>query len=239
MGRISVALCAKINMIQNFWQDKLLPEAWSWHPRNCEEPYYGVDRPPNCDQNWNIPISYKFNKNGFRTYNFELDCKEINIALGCSQTLGVGLPVEMTWPFLIERETNTKTFNLGLGGASSDTVARLLTNISGLFDIANVYILWPSDCRFENYIENDIVEILPNRAALEQVWYMNQSNSQQRFYKNQVIVHNLQRLHNFKLHELHYDTTNWRIRGDLARDQIHSGYKSNLNLVKLFLTKND
>jgi hypothetical protein len=222
----------------NFWQQSVLPQAWSWHPKNCEEQYYGSDSLQNIDQNWQIPIVYKFNPNGFRTYDFNLNDKDINIALGCSQTLGVGLPVEMTWPYLLEKQTNTKTYNLGLGGASSDTVARLLTNISGLFAINTVYILWPSFSRFENYNNNNIEEILPNKALVEHVWYMNESNSQQRFFKNQSIVYNLQRLYKFKLHELYYDTTDWRVPGDLARDRTHSGVESNKNLVKLFLTMN-
>jgi hypothetical protein len=239
MGRISAAVCPKINMNDNkinFWQETALP--YSWYPKNVTELWSGTDDIQNQDPNWIFPITYKFNKNGFRTHEFDHATEKINLALGCSQTLGIGLPVEMTWPFLIEKETNIKTYNLGLGGASSDTVARLLTNISSLFNIHSVYILWPTYNRFENYNHNNVQEILPNNALIEHVWYMNEYNSQQRFFKNQAIVYNLKKLYNFNLHELYYDTTDWRIPGDLARDRVHSGFQSNLNLVNLFLTRN-
>jgi hypothetical protein len=222
-------------MTVNFWQEKTMP--YSWYPKNNTVEWSGTDQPQNMDPNWTIPISYKFNNQGFRTYALDIiNDNKINVALGCSQTMGIGLPVEMTWPFQIEKLTGIKTVNLGLGGASADTVARLLTNVSGLFDIHSVYILWPSYNRFEEYDNNNVHEILPHNARLEHVWYMNECNGTQRFYKNQIIVSTLKKLYNFNLHELHYDTTNWRVLGDLARDQIHSGYQSNLNLVDLFLT---
>jgi hypothetical protein len=221
----------------NFWEEKSIP--YSWYPKNTEQQWSGTDQLQNKDPNWQIPITYKFNAQGFRTYDLlNLNDDKVDLALGCSQTAGIGLPVEMTWPYLLEKETKIKTLNLGLGGASTDTVARILTNVSGLININSVYILWPSYNRFEYFNTNTIEEILPSTATLEYVWNMNQNNSLQRFFKNQKIVHLLQKIQNFNLNELYYDTTDWRIRGDLARDQIHSGYKSNSNLVKLFLTKN-
>lgn len=222
-------------MTLNFWQEKTIP--YSWYPKNVTMDWSGTDQPQNMDLNWTAPISYIFNNQGFRTYDLDIiNDSKINIALGCSQTMGVGLPVEMTWPFQIEKLTRIKTVNLGLGGASSDTVARILTNISELFKVHSVYILWPSFNRFEEYSRDKIIEILPHCAQLEHAWYMDEPNSHQRFFKNQKIVHILKKSHNFELHELQYDTTDWRELGDLARDQIHSGYKSNLNLANLFLT---
>lgn len=235
MGRIFAAARKKIDMI-NFWQDQILP--YTWNPKDQTLLWSGTDQLNNQDIKWEFPISYIFNPQGFRTYDFDLIAnEEINVALGCSQTLGIGLPIEMTWPYLLEKETNIKTLNLGIGGANTDTVARIITNIVESFKINSVYILWPSFNRFEHYHSEHIADILPNNALLEHVWYMDHNNSLQRFYKNQKIVHMLKKLHSFSLHELELDNTDWRIPGDLARDQIHSGYKSNLNLVKLFLTK--
>jgi hypothetical protein len=39
----------------------------------------------------------------------------------------------------------------------------------------------------------------------------------------------------FNLEEIESDS-NWAISGDLARDQMHNGPKSNLNLANMFLT---
>jgi hypothetical protein len=227
-------------MTLDFWLEQKLPYAWSYYPRNRTELYCGTDQICNIDPNWTFPVTYIMNSHGFRTHEFEdIKNEQINISLGCSHTMGIGLPIEMTWPSLIEKETKIKTLNLGLGGASTDTVARFLTNISGLFDVNSVYILWPPFNRFEEYHNDRIVEILPHCAKLEHAWYMDESNSYQRFYKNQKIVDILKKLHNFDLHQLQYDTTDWHVPGDLARDQIHSGPKSHLNLANMFLTMNE
>lgn len=222
-------------MTVNFWQAKTMP--YSWYPQNTTWLWCGTDQLESQNLNWKIPITYEFNEQGFRTYNFESKKNnKVNLALGCSQTMGIGLPVEMTWPFEIEKRTNIVTLNLGLGSGSSDTVARILNNVAGIFDIHSVYILWPTNSRFELYNDEDsIISILPNRGKIEHTWYLDESNSLQRFYKNRNQVLTLQELYKFNLHEIHYDS-DWRVPGDLARDQQHSGHQSNLNLANMFLT---
>lgn len=60
-----------------------------------------------------IPIEYKTNSLAYRSEEF--DNQEI-LTLGCSQTYGVGLPVELTWPHMLSQITNKKYINLALGG---------------------------------------------------------------------------------------------------------------------------
>ena len=222
-------------MITNFWSEQTLP--YSWNLKNTTVQWTGFDNITNCNKEWNIPISYQYNSQGFRTHDLTSYIgKEVNIALGCSHTEGIGLPIEMTWPSKIEQQTKLTTLNLGLGQGSTDTVARILTNVSGLFSINTVYILWPAFDRFEIYSRDSIESIIPNSASLEHVWYLDQFNSNQRFFKNQLLVHNLQKKYNFNLKEILPDS-GWPIPGDLARDQMHNGPKSNQNLANLFLTR--
>lgn len=218
----------------NFWQSKTMP--YSWYQKNNLEHWSGTDQPENVDTNWSVPISYKFNQQGFRTHDLNMYLgQKVNVALGCSHTMGIGLPDHMTWPFIIEQSTGIPTLNLGLGQGSSDTVARILTNICDLFDIESVFILWPSVNRFELYEDNNIRSIIPSSSLIEYTWYANDPNSIQRFNKNKSIVYNLQKIYKFKLKEMVPGST-WAIHGDLARDKIHNGSKSNLNLANLFLT---
>ena len=60
-----------------------------------------------------VPIKYKNNSYGYR-------CDEFNnqeiLTLGCSQTEGHGLPVELTWPYLISQKINKDYINLAKGG---------------------------------------------------------------------------------------------------------------------------
>jgi hypothetical protein len=221
-------------MITNFWSEQTLP--YSWNLKNTTVQWAGSDNITNCNKEWNIPISYQYNSQGFRTHDLTSYIgKEVNIALGCSHTEGIGLPIEMTWPSKIEQQTKLTTLNLGLGQGSTDTVARILTNVSELFSINTVYILWPAFDRFETYSRDSIESIIPNSASLEHVWYLDQFNSNQRFFKNQLLVHNLQKKYNFILKEILPDSE-WPVPGDLARDQMHNGPKSNQKLANLFLT---
>jgi hypothetical protein len=218
----------------NHWQEKTIP--YSWYLKNTTEDWSGSDQFPAKNPAWQNAITYKFSNEGFRTHNFaDVGTQKINIALGCSHTMGIGISYEMTWPYHIENQTGIKTLNLGLGQGSSDTVARILTNVCGIFDINTVYILWPTSNRFEIYHENSIESIIPSSAELQHVWYIDDCNSFQRLCKNKHIVYNLQKMFKFNLEEIE-SNSRWAVPGDLARDQLHNGPKSNLNLSNLFLT---
>jgi hypothetical protein len=59
------------------------------------------------------PIEYLMNSHGYR-------CEEITnqkiLTLGCSQTEGHGMPIELTWPYLIAQKMNLGYVNLAKGG---------------------------------------------------------------------------------------------------------------------------
>lgn len=60
-----------------------------------------------------IEIEYKLNSQEYR-------CNEFNgqeiLILGCSQTHGHGLPIELTWPFLLSKKINKDYISLAKGG---------------------------------------------------------------------------------------------------------------------------
>jgi hypothetical protein len=70
------------------------------------------DGTPNKDAD-SVPIKYNFNSYKYR-------CNEFNnqeiLILGCSQTEGHGLPLELTWPYLISKKMNKDYINLAKGG---------------------------------------------------------------------------------------------------------------------------
>jgi hypothetical protein len=222
----------------NFWGVGQIP--YSWNPKNKTLLWSGLDNQYNADPNWNQgDINYKYNNQGFRTHDLlELDGQTVDIALGCSFTEGIGLPVDCVWPSLIEQQTNLPMLNLGLGGGSTDTVARVLTNVCSLYKINTVYILWPSINRFENTQHNNINRVLPQNAKPEYVWFLDEENSAQRFYKNQILVRQLSKVYNFDIKERNI-LDDWQILGDQARDQAHAGVLSHQNLAKIFLTEKE
>lgn len=60
-----------------------------------------------------IDIDYSLNSYGYRCDEFK--DQEI-LTLGCSQTEGHGLPIELTWPYLISKKMNKGYINLAKGG---------------------------------------------------------------------------------------------------------------------------
>ena len=70
------------------------------------------------------PFEYRFNAQGFRSDEF--DCGQYGVLyLGCSFTMGEGLPAELTWPTMVSRALGLACWNLGQSGGSMDTCFRL------------------------------------------------------------------------------------------------------------------
>ena len=220
-------------------------------PRTSSQKVYGgktvqwchTDTPENLNKNphrndWeNADVTYTFNKQGFRTYDLvSLFKQPVNIALGCSHTLGVGMPADSIWPALIEKDTGIPTLNLGIGGGSTDCVSRILMNVSSLYTVRTVFIAWPELTRFEKYFPHSISNMQSHDAGAEDVWNMSDSQSSQRFYKNQAIVYMLSKMHNFLVKEV--DATDIIIKyrpHQQARDGMHPGFDAHKKFAEMFL----
>lgn len=60
-----------------------------------------------------VKIEYSLNKHGYRCNEFS---EQEVLFLGCSQTEGHGLPVELTWPYLLSQKMNKDYACLAKGG---------------------------------------------------------------------------------------------------------------------------
>jgi hypothetical protein len=85
--------------------------------------------------------TYSFNSMGFRGEELDPDAAVKLFVCGCSQTFGVGLDIEETWPFLFRQrlaETrglpaeSVNLMNFSQGGASNDYITRSLIEQSSL-----------------------------------------------------------------------------------------------------------
>jgi hypothetical protein len=208
---------------------------YSWYKANTTVKWIDTDTEENFKKKPNpryetVKVEYVFNDYGFRTKNLEeFRDKKVNIALGCSFTAGVGLAESEAWPSLIEQESDIPMLNLGIGGGATDSVARILTNVAPLFDIQNVYILWPEAARFEFYHSHNILTKIPTGCDIEHIWNLDEPNSNQRLFKNYAIVRALSKLHGFKLKEFNVHDVRKIIETmsltQLARDNAHWGHK--------------
>lgn len=88
------------------------------HHRNQRHPGHHYD-----SHRWdNSTIQYQFNSLGFRTPELEsvINSDRWFLVLGCSYTVGVGLPAECRWPDLISKRSGIPHINLALEGTGLD-----------------------------------------------------------------------------------------------------------------------
>lgn len=68
-------------------------------------------------------IEYEFNEHGFRSESL-LDKKCVILFNGCSNTVGVGLPLDKLWTYMIAQHYDIPHHNLGIGGSDWIHVAQ-------------------------------------------------------------------------------------------------------------------
>jgi hypothetical protein len=103
-------------------------------------------------------ITYSFNSCGFRCDNF--DDRPAGMALGCSFTEGVSLPLNMGWPSILAEMVGTHIWNLGVGGASIETVFRVFEFYVTKLKPKFVCILIPPETRLEYKNSSGLYEII-------------------------------------------------------------------------------
>jgi hypothetical protein len=173
-------------------------------------------------------FTYKYNSQGFRSREFDLnDSKPKILALGCSHTVGVGVPQHDNWAEQFGRThfPDHVVYNAGLGGAAADTVARLAVNMVPIIKPKIVAVMWPSLYRFETY---------ENGTVFNGAWTMEADNLQyedntayNNQTKNKMILDLLQKIYGFKLLSIDWDDTINKVYDTVTwtkgRDGAHFG----------------
>ena len=87
-------------------------------------------------------IVYRINKDGYHGSDF-IENPDI-LALGCSVTAGLGLPYELTWPYLVAKELNETVNVVAIVGAGLDQIFRnALLHIEKFGIPKKVFLLMP------------------------------------------------------------------------------------------------
>ena len=183
-------------------------------------------------------ISYTFNSHGFRTGEFNNELSAI--ALGCSFTEGIGLPINQIWPTLLSEKIKLPIWNMGVAGLSLDGCFRLFEYYTSKLNINYVFLLLPGSGRFELHQNNNIQTFIPmvehhQDKALQNVkklWMSNENNSYLNKKKNLLSMLKIAEHRNIKLFVK--ELADFHIDGSRARDMLHDGYESHINLVNLF-----
>lgn len=190
-----------INEYQSKWPDnhhygetKRMMDEYSKNPNRFIK-YNWIDSENNL-----IFPTYSVNKYGFRT-NIEYK-DNVDLAIGCSYTFGLGNHEEHIWPSILSKEIKKQIINLGIPGGGMDSSYRILKSYLNDYKVNTVYFLIPSAFRYEFVYRNSNdkttqhLRILPNASSwlegeekelYNSTWdsiYSLEDNMYSNFYKN-------------------------------------------------------
>ena len=222
----------------------LANQEFNWNGTDSEELYQKNLRtnPAELERyNWiDRTITYKFNSHGFRADEFDSSAPGV-MFIGCSHTLGVGLPVESTWAHIVSTTLKLKNYNLGVGGSSNDTAFRLAYHWIEQLKPSLVVFLSAERTRLELQFVNDQIYDLsvwpigfPTVDNFMKCWHSNDTNSDMNYLKNTLAVKQLCSERGIKY--IQREAVNIHLR-DKARDLQHYGEKTHQHIAAMFLSK--
>ncbi len=222
-----------------YWLDSDGHSNWKQHQANDQQraqlKKYGFDQENS--------FTYEMNSHGFRSAEFS-DTPGF-IALGCSFTCGVGLPIQQVWPSMVAEACQLTAWNLGIGSASLDTCYRMLVNYLDQLNPKFVMLLIPDTSRFEIQHQDNPVWFLPNCSPddkifdnLQKIWYSDPQNSLINQSKNIQAMQYLcdQRGVKFIANKIYFRGADAEDQWPSARDLLHSGFQEQKNIANDFMT---
>lgn len=185
----------------------------------------------------NHNFNYKFNSSGFRSQEFDLsETTPIILTLGCSFTMGIGVPQDKNWPeeFKNKYFPNYRVWNAAIATASADTIARLAVNIIPIAKPDIVAVMWPCVYRYETYNQfqpsqhgPNVSEVLPIENKDDCIFKYSNEDVYNNQAKNKIILELLQKVYGFRLLNIDWDDTINKVYNKhtwtKARDNIHYG----------------
>jgi hypothetical protein len=175
-------------------------------------------------------ISYVYNRLGFRAEEF--DDRPAGIALGCSFTEGVGIPLAATWPAQLSNMLGQHVWNLGVGGGSADTAYNLLEHYIDQLSTKFVVMCVPPRDRFEFFRDIEPIRILGSNFEIPPLyktffmeWFSTEKNSETNQKKNIRAIQQLCLQHGLPFYYLLVERD--FILDQNARDLSHAGAESN------------
>lgn len=182
-------------------------------------------------------ISYVYNKQGFRTVEFDnLDWNNSILLCGCSIVEGIGNPIENTIGYYLEELLDIPVINLGVSGSAVDfsVTNSLLLYEYGIRPKAMVN-LWTSLDRYTNFNKLyyvDQVQVRNHEYYFNHNWDIRSKNY---IIADRVLWKPLTLYYEASFFKYTSETMNidFMPYKDVARDLAHPGYKSNKKAAEL------
>jgi hypothetical protein len=173
-------------------------------------------------------IEYQFNSQGFRCTEFDTDPGVM--FLGCSHTMGIGMPESETWTSLVANELKLRCWNLGLGGTSNDVAFRMAYHWIPILNTKLCVLMCPDKSRLEIIQHNDSslqINLGDSNPPIEcRAWYHSDHNAQINWIKNTMAIAEICRQHHVKF--VYATVEKDFVKIDYARDLCHWGRKSHV-----------
>jgi hypothetical protein len=223
---------------------KYAGHTYEWLPTDTEENFQRLMQDPNHreyfhSKGWDQPaaITYKINSHGFRSEEFDPAASSL-VSLGCSYTVGIGLPEHATWPHLVAQAAGLKNYNLAWGGTSADTCFMQAQHWLPVLRPQLVVMAAPPKARFDlisedparphnTYLPSD--ELLHTSSAdndtFVKTWFLHDRNAELNNARNRLAVQAL--CAGLGITCLTYNAHDWfaksREQLEYARDHMHAG----------------
>jgi hypothetical protein len=235
------------------WQHMTRSVTFQWWPTDTEARFNEMMQDPIHrayfqEKGWDKPdgISYHFNNQGFRAQSIDdnFDPQNDNlVALGCSFTMGIGLPYKDLWPTRLAQVLNLKACNFGQGGGSSDRCFRLAEYWVPHLKPKLVVLLNPPRGRMEVVINQDTREpegIMPmddHPDAFVKKWMSVDENQRLNNLKNSLAIEAM--CNRLGIPFLPYEADKWMSRSreeaEYARDYFHAGPEGHKSFTERIL----
>jgi hypothetical protein len=219
------------------WLSSDTPESFARMMQEPEHQQYFAEK------GWDQPgaITYRFNSEGFRCEEFNND--PCIVALGCSYTAGIGLPVETTWSWLVGQALGLRVVNLAWGGYAADSCFRLAEYWLPRLNPALVVMLAPPVDRIEVLTQKEHMVYMPTNLpptasdAFITEWMLNSENSRLNSVKNKLALQQLCLTINVpcQLYDANVYMADSREKLEYARDYMHAGPRGHEILAERIL----
>ena len=207
-----------------------------WHGYDTEERFRKNVLDHRIKWSLSKNIDYQFNSYGFRSDEFfETDNL---VSLGCSFTMGMGIPYESTWSYIISKKLGLANFNLSIDGASADTCFRMAVNWIHQLRPKIVLYQSPEASRFEwfeiNRVKPHIMLVSSeNHSSFYKEWISNENNLKYNHLKNLYAIQHLSESIGAKFIHFQLDSIT---RIDYARDIGHYGPNTNKIIADMVIS---
>jgi hypothetical protein len=118
-----------------------------WQIRNQTFEYSGMDSPDLCRdkkhfEQYDKPVTYNFNSWGCRDNEPPTELDDVIWCVGDSFTVGLGQPIEETWPKILEKKLNKRCLNVGQDGCPNDMMSIRVDEIKEKYNPNIIIIMW-------------------------------------------------------------------------------------------------